>query len=117
MDLPRRRGQQHLSRLHADIHALDAAKAQIASWPVQHDCAAGVHHMRLKEHFVDVAVVVDNVEFGGGKMESPVAEVAIYNVDGMVFKGGIEARAFEDLAKVADGIDEVGEGAKDGQGG
>lgn len=73
-----------------------------------------MHHVRLEQHFVDVPVIVDNIEFGGGKVEAPVAEVAIYHVDGMVLKGGVEATTLKDFAKVANGVDEVGEGAEDG---
>lgn len=63
VDLPGLRGKQHLSRLHADIHALDAAEAQVAARPVQHDCAAAVDHVGLEEDFVDVAGVVDDIDF------------------------------------------------------
>ena len=50
-------------------------------------------------------------------MQAPVAEVAVDHVDGVVFKGGVEACALEDFAEDADGVDEVGEGAEDGEGG
>jgi hypothetical protein len=57
VNLSRLRRQQDLAWLHAYIHAFDASKAQIAARPMQHDCAAGIYHVRLEEDLVDVAVV------------------------------------------------------------
>jgi len=104
-----------LSRLHAYIHALDAAKAQITPGAVQHDGAACVDHVCLEQHFVDVAVVVYDVEFGDGEVQAPVTQVLVYDVDGVVLEGRVEACAFEDFAEDADGVDEVGEGGEGGE--
>jgi hypothetical protein len=101
--------------LHADVYAFDAAEAEITAGSVQHDGAAGVDHVCLEEHFVDVAVVVYNVEFGRREVQAPVTEVLVDDVDGVVFECWVEARAFEDFAEDADGVDQVGEGAEDGE--
>ena len=82
---------------------------------MQHDGAAGVDHVCLEEHFVDVAGGGDDVEFGRGQVQAPVAQVLVDDVDGVVFKGGVEAGAFEDLAEDAHCVDEVGEGGEDGE--
>jgi hypothetical protein len=103
------RRQENLAWLHAYIDALDAAETEVGARAVQHDGAACVDHVCLEQHFVHVAVVVDNVEFGGRKMQAPVAKVAVDDIDGVVFKGGVEACAFKDFAEDADGVDEVGE--------
>lgn len=115
VDFARLRRQQHLAGLHADVYAFDAAEAQVAARPVQHDGAAGVDHVGLEEHFVDGAVVGDHVELRGRQVQPPVAEVLVDDVDGVVFEGRVEAGAFEDFAEDADGVDEVGKGAEDGE--
>ena len=107
--------QKHLAWLNADIHALDAAETKITAGAMQHDCASGVDHVCLEEHFVNVAVIVDNVEFGRGQVEAPVTEVLVHDVDGVVFECRVETRALKDFAEDADGVDEVGEGAEDGE--
>lgn len=91
-------GKEDLTRLDADIYALDAAEAQVAARSVEHDGAAGIDHMCLEEHFVDMAIVVDDVQFAWRKVEPPVAEVAIHDVDGVVLEGAVEPRTFEDFA-------------------
>lgn len=92
------RGKKHLARLHADIHALDAAETEVAAWAVKHDCTAAVHHVCLEEDLVHVSIVVDDVEFGWGQVESPIAEVLVYDVHSMVLERGVETCTFEDLA-------------------
>jgi hypothetical protein len=109
------RREEDLAWLHAYVDALDAAETEVRARTVQHDGAAGVDHVCLEQHFVNVAVVVDDVEFGGREVQAPVAEVAVNDVYGVVFKGGVEARAFKHFAEDADGVDEVGEGAEDGE--
>ena len=84
---------------------------------MQHDRAASVHHVCLEEHFIDMAVIVDNVEFGGGKVEAPVAEVLIDNVDGVILKSRIETRTLKDFAQDTDCIDQVCKGAECGEAG
>jgi hypothetical protein len=49
-------------------------------------------------------------------VEAPVAQVLVHDVDGMVFKCRVEARALEDFAKGPNGVDEVGKGREDGKG-
>lgn len=66
MDLASLCGKEHLAWLYADVHAFDAAEAEVAAWTVQHDCAATVDHVGLEKHFVDVAVIVDDVQLGWG---------------------------------------------------
>jgi hypothetical protein len=61
MDLSSLRRQEHLTWLHAYVHAFDASKAQVTPWTMEHDRAAVVHHVCLEQHFVDMAVVVHNV--------------------------------------------------------
>jgi hypothetical protein len=63
VDFARLRGKQDLAGLHADVDAFYAAETEIASGPVQHYGAAGVYHVGLEEHFVNVAVVGDDVGF------------------------------------------------------
>jgi hypothetical protein len=109
------RRQEDLAWLHAYIDALDAAETKVGAWAVQHNGAACVDHVCLEQHFVDVTIVIDDVEFGGRKVQAPVAKVAVDDVNGVVFKGGVEARAFKDFAEDADGVDEVGEGTEDGE--
>lgn len=60
--------QEDLAGLHTNIHTFHSPKAQIASRPVQHDCAASVDHVCLKQHFIDHPVVIDNVKFACGKV-------------------------------------------------
>lgn len=106
------RREQHLAWLHAYVHVLYSAEAEVGAWPVQHDGAAGVDHVCLEEHLIDVAVVVDDFELGCREMETPVNEVGIYDVDGMVFELAIETRDFKDFAEDADGVDKVGKGGE-----
>lgn len=117
MDLPRLCRQKHLSRLHTDINTFHSSKSQVTPWTMQHDCAATIYHVRLKQHLVDLAVIVDNFEFRRWQVEAPVAEILIDYIDSMIFKGGIEACTLKDFAKNAHGVDEVGEGAKNGKAG
>jgi hypothetical protein len=98
VDFPGLRGKKHLAWLHANVYALDAAETEVAAWAVKHDCAAAIHHMCLEENLVDVSIVVDNVEFGWGQVESPIAEVLVYDVDSVVLECGVETCTFEDLA-------------------
>jgi hypothetical protein len=71
--------------------------------------------MCLEQDFVDVSVVVDYVKFGRWQMESPIAEVLVNYVDGMVLKGRVQPGAFKHFAEDANGIDKVGEGAENGK--
>lgn len=68
--------------------------------------------MRLKQHLVDMTVVVDNLKFRERKMQPPIAEVLINDVDGMVLKGRVETCTFKDLAQNSDCVDEIGERAE-----
>lgn len=54
--------------------------------------------MCLEKNFIDMPVVVDNVEFGRRKMKAPVAKILVYDVDGVVFECRVEACAFENFA-------------------
>lgn len=108
-------GQQHLSWLHADVHTFDAAEPQITTRPVQHNRGAGIDHMCLEEHLIDYAVVVDDVKFADGQVQTPVREVLVDDIDGVVFKGRVEAGAFENFSQDADGVDEVGIGGVNGE--
>jgi hypothetical protein len=62
-----------------------------------------------------VAIVVDDVELSRGQVQAPVTQVLVDDVDGVVFKCRVKTGAFEDFAEDADGVDEVGEGAEDGE--
>jgi len=42
--------------------------------------------VRLEQHLVDNTVVVDDFEFGGREVQTPVDEVGVYDVDGVVFE-------------------------------
>ena len=89
MDFAGLRGKEDLAGLHAYVYAFDAAETEVAARAVQHYCAAGVYHVGLEQHFVDVAVVGDDVCFRCREMQTPVAEVLVYDVDGVVFEGGV----------------------------
>ena len=66
VNLSRLRRQQDLAWLHAYVYAFDASETQITARPVQHDGAAGIHHVRLEEDLVDVAVIGYKFHFGSG---------------------------------------------------
>jgi hypothetical protein len=54
--------------------------------------------VRLEEHFVDMAVVGDDVCFRGGQVEAPVAQELVDDIDGVVFKRRVERRAIKDFS-------------------
>lgn len=45
-------------------------------------------------------------------METPVAKVLVYDVDGVVLKGAVETSGFEDFPQDTDGVYQVGEGGE-----
>lgn len=94
-----------MAGLDADVDSLHAPEAKVASGAVQHDGAAGVNHVCLEEDFVDYAVVVDDVEFVYGKVQTPISQVLINDVDGVVLESGVEAGTFEYLAQNSDCVD------------
>jgi hypothetical protein len=53
---------------------------------VQHDCGARVYHVCLEKDFVDDAVVGDEFHFACRQVQAPVAEVLVYDVDGVVLE-------------------------------
>ena len=71
--------------------------------------------MCLEENFIDDAVRVHNVMFQCGKVQPPVAQVLIHDIDGVELELGVETRTFEYFSEDADRVDEVGEGAEDGE--
>lgn len=98
VDLARLGREQHLPGLHADVDVLDAPEPEVGAWSVQHDGAAGVDHVRLEEQLVDLPVVVDDLELVGGEVQTPVHEVRVYYVDGVVFVLAVQTSDFEDFA-------------------
>jgi hypothetical protein len=53
---------------------------------MQHYRASGVYHMCLEQHFIDVSIITDEFGFGLGKVQAPVTQVLVYNIDGVVLK-------------------------------
>ena len=101
MDLAGLRGEKDLARLYANVHSLYSSETEVASRPVQHDCAAGIDHVCLEEYFVHDTVRVYNVEFGCREVKSPIAEILINNINSMIFECGIETGTLEDFAENA----------------
>lgn len=110
MDLASLRGKKHLAGLHTDIHVLNPAEAEVGPRAVQHDGASSVDHVCLEKHFVNVAVVVYNLELRGWEVQTPIDQAGIYHVDGCILELSIETRYFKNLTKNPNRVDEVGEG-------
>jgi hypothetical protein len=109
------RGKENLARLYADVYPLYSSEAEVASRSVQHDCAACVDHVCLEEYLIDDTIVAHNVELRRWKMKPPIAEILVYNIDGVIFECGVETGTLEDLSEDSNGVNQVCEGREDGK--